>query len=289
MTIQQQAFPIEIIENNNLKPVYIGIGKKVFNEIPNFIANDKVKLSISEDYILDNSTIKSFITYWKDSNIFDYNLNGKILTNLNIPYNNKLSDNILFVVYSSGPDQITFVSTISRIVYSNENIIQIHLDQIPPNGMYHCQILERETKQIPHTYNDNSKTITLLYDDIFITGSFQTIFPKLSYVEYTCTLSKLLINPELQNIVENPLGIIRSISKEATIISIPNELYLNQALDEIEINDYGYSIIPIGLSGKINSNIIDFVKNKELENKYHLALISENKLEPIYFYGSVNY
>ena len=294
----QLAFPTDIKINNNLVPIYIGTAKKVFSKIPFFldIECSQIRLDEDDNYELDETSIFPIMTYY--SNITEetsvaIGSNTLIINNISIPYEIKLNKNIILIGYNDIND-VLFSSTISKITYSLDRIIKIELDDIILSGIYKIRIIERKTENIKFTYNPLTKIVQLDWEN---KKFFNSIISGI--ITYTCFFKNYFIQTINKNDILNfdgPLNIvvanhIHNSSQKAIVISIPNESYLDMALEEIEINQYGYMIIPIELSSISYNKIENFVKNKQYENMYFITIIPTDINQSVIqtFYYSYSY
>lgn len=278
-TIDQLTSSTQVVKLDRMIPIFIGKTKVLVTETPVFINANHTLIQIDpeQNYIVDEDSIVPTIVYWKflTSEITITNASATTTTvTLNYATTEKFNSNALFIVYDINTG-ILFSSTIESFIYSTSQLVSITLtDALSITGTLTCKLVIKSTDIIPFTYDRALRQIQLIFADRFeaVDLSFDLLGSTVTYdaIPNQCqlTIYQDITQPDIDRESNEYIAIGLEKSKSAIVVSIPNDSYINEALDKILSYRVGYYIVPIGLSNASINTIIQFCKVNRVDDFY---------------------
>jgi hypothetical protein len=257
---------------DNMIPIFIGISKTQVSSIPVFTDStyNIIQLNPDSDQIIDSTSIVPTISYWKDLTS-EINLTNSSSTNTvicSIAITSKFNSNSLFVIYDSS-NNLLFASNISSFTYNLNSLISFNLSTILTlTGTLKYKLIEKVSEIIPYTYDVSSKQVTLTFTNRSNIITFPTVIKVDSTIVYNYTNNTAILtvydtisSTDISNEKNLELSKGLNYSKQAIVVSIPNETYINDAINLIKYQTVGYYIVPISLSDSSIKLLSSYVKS----------------------------
>lgn len=282
--IQQLPLDSTVPSIEKMIPIFIGTSKTMYSEKPTFIDNlyDAIQLSIDNGYEIDKTSIVPYITYWKEVST-EFSMN--FVTPTYIVYmpeiiSGNFDKNSTFMLYDDSKT-LLFSSKIKAFIYENSSLVSIELvDKCPLVGDYNFVLMSKVKEIVSFDYDEINKILYPNYINNSSLISFDYVIPNESSVSYnvyskTVDLKFYETISEQDILNEQNLEISKGLflSKSAIVVSIANDSYIAEAIEQIKRLGYGYYIVPINLSLNSIKTLASFVKEQESENSYLSLLI----------------
>lgn len=268
---------------DNMIPIFIGISKTQVSSIPVFTDStyNIIQLNPDSDQIIDSTSIVPTISYWQELTT-EISLTNSSSTNIitcSIPITAKFNPNCLFVIYDSS-NNLLFASNISSFTYNLTSLISFTLSTtLTLTGTLTYKLIEKVSEVIPYTYNISSQQVSLTFSNRSNIVSFPTVINADSIITYNTTINTstlTIYNPVTATDISNEKNLELSkglnYSSQAIVVSIPDETYINNAIDLIKYQTVGYYIVPINLS-TTSINILSAYVKSIVDNRFLSLLI----------------
>ena len=291
--LQQLATPTDQSSLDKMIPVFIGISKTNVLTKPTFTdaTYSIIQLPSNTANSIDQASIIPTITYWKEITS-EVNLNNPSATNVitsTIATTTKFDENCLFVVYDLSHN-LLFSSTIDSFTYSLTALTSFKLtNQFALIGNFTYKLISKVQSILSFTYDSFRNQVTPIFIGRSNIISFPTVVSKESTISYnylsksvtTKILSPITVNDVISE--ANP-GIAKGliVGQSAIVISIPSDAYINDAIDILKINGFGYYIVPVDLSAASVAALKSFVQNEFLSLVIPATLVSETRVSGTY-------
>jgi hypothetical protein len=288
--IQQLALDSTVSAIEKMIPIFIGTSKTMVSEEPIFTDTTykTIQLSVDNDHAIDQNSITPYLTYWEQVSarfLMDFVTPTYIvyMPNLNPGIFDKDS---IFVLYDNS-GKLLFSSKIESFVYDVDVLTSIKLTTLCPLvGNYNFTLINKVKKLVTFDFDNTTNQVWPNYPTFAPIVSFQNIISSESTISYKI-YSKIVnlktyetITPEdISN--EQNIAISKGLlsSSAAVVINIPNDTYINSAIELIKTLDYGYYIVPIDLSTNSIKALASYVQFSELDTSYKTLLIPAEQAE----------